>query len=60
MSIEQKIKQNITLAPFTTFKIGGPAKFFIECKNREELSSAIEWAKKNKENFLYWPEEAIF
>ncbi len=52
MPIEQKIQQNVVLAPFTTFKIGGPAKFFVEVKSKEELSGAIGWARENKENFF--------
>lgn len=52
MSIEQKIQQNIPLAPLTTFKIGGSAKFFIEVKTKKELTGAIEWAKENKEKFF--------
>ena len=47
--IQSKIKQNIPLAPLTTFKIGGPAKFFIEVKTREDLLGAYEWAKDHKE-----------
>jgi UDP-N-acetylmuramate dehydrogenase len=41
------IQQNIPLAPFTTFKIGGPAKFFCEVKNEEELLEALNYSKKN-------------
>lgn len=44
-----EIKKNIPLALLTTFKIGGPAKFFIEVENKEELIAATEWAKENKE-----------
>ncbi len=52
MPIEQKIKQNISLAPFTTFKIGGPAKFFIEVNLKEELADVYEWAKEKKEEIF--------
>lgn len=52
MPIEAKIKQNISLALFTTFKIGGPAKFFIEIKLKEELVEAYKWAKNNKEKIF--------
>ncbi|MFA6106744.1 MAG: UDP-N-acetylmuramate dehydrogenase [Patescibacteria group bacterium] len=44
-----KIKKNIPLAPLTTFKIGGPAKFFIEVKTKGELKDAVIFAEKNKE-----------
>lgn len=49
MSIRQKIKEKVILAPFTTFKIGGPAKFYIEIKSKDDLSDVFDWAKENKE-----------
>ena len=53
MEIKDKIKKDIPLAPLTTFKIGGPAKFFIEVKTKEELTEALEWAKKNDEKIYF-------
>ncbi len=47
-----EIKKNISLAPYTTFKIGGPAKFFAEIKTKEDLLEALAWARKNKEQFF--------
>jgi UDP-N-acetylmuramate dehydrogenase len=41
------IQKNIPLAPLTTFKIGGPAKFFAEVRNEAELLEALDFAKKN-------------
>lgn len=41
------IQKNIPLAPFTAFKIGGLAKFFVEVKDEKELIEAINYAKKN-------------
>ena len=41
------IQNNILLAPYTTFKIGGPARYFVSVSSEEELKSAAEWAKKN-------------
>jgi len=52
MPIEEKIEQNIALAQFTTFKIGGPAKFFVEVDNEHELIEAISWAKSNGHKFF--------
>lgn len=40
--------KGIILAPHTTFKIGGPAKYFFEVKTRKELIKALRWAKENK------------
>ena len=31
------IEKNIELKKYTTFKIGGPAKYFVEVKTIEEL-----------------------
>lgn len=42
-----RIKKNIKLAPYTTYKIGGPAKYFIEAKTKEEVLEALEYAEKN-------------
>lgn len=43
------VEKNINLAPFSNFKIGGPAEFFVEVKNKEELEEAVKWAEENKE-----------
>ncbi|MDD5043264.1 MAG: UDP-N-acetylmuramate dehydrogenase [Patescibacteria group bacterium] len=40
----QNIKIDEPLAPYTTFKIGGPARYFLEVKDIEELKSAIRAA----------------
>jgi UDP-N-acetylmuramate dehydrogenase len=41
------IKQGISLKNYTTFKIGGKAKYFTEIKNLQELKQVIQWAKEN-------------
>lgn len=47
------VKENITLAPYTTFGIGGPAKFFCEVTNITEIKEALEYSKKNQlESFI--------
>lgn len=50
MNIDNKIQKDVVLAPLTTFKIGGPAKFFIEVKTKEEFTLALDWAEENKED----------
>ena len=35
-----KFKKNILLKNYTTFKIGGPAKYFFEAKSKEDLIEA--------------------
>lgn len=44
------IIKNKILAPFTTFKIGGPAENFCEVKTTAELITAVDLAKTN-----HWP-----
>lgn len=41
------IQKNIPLAQYTTFKIGGPAKFFVEVKEKNELKEAVQYARDN-------------
>lgn len=43
-SIESKIEKNKILAPLTTYKIGGPAEYFINIKTKEELMAAVNLA----------------
>ena len=42
-----QIQNNILLAPYTTFKIGGPAKFFCVVKDQFEALEACEFAQEN-------------
>jgi len=46
------ITENIILAPYTVFNIGGPADFFCEVKNKEELVEVLDWARDNKTPFF--------
>ena len=41
-------KHNVTLAPYTTFKIGGRAKLFIEVNDPIGLAEALETAAREK------------
>ncbi|KKP81683.1 MAG: UDP-N-acetylenolpyruvoylglucosamine reductase [Candidatus Moranbacteria bacterium GW2011_GWF1_35_5] len=42
-----KILENVILAPQTTFKIGGVAKFFTEVFNDDEVIEAVNYAREN-------------
>jgi len=44
----KNVQENIPLAPYTTFKIGGPARYFFIAKNIEEIKNAIKVAKDLK------------
>jgi len=43
-----EIKENISLKDYSTFRIGGIAKYFLIAKNKEELKIAIKKAKELK------------
>ena len=47
-----RLLRNIPLAAHTTFKIGGPADFFFEAKNAEELIFAIRTAREYDTHFF--------
>jgi len=42
-----KIKKNISLAQYTTFKIGGLAKYFLIVNNLKDLIEGVKFAKQN-------------
>lgn len=39
------IQENISLAPFTTLKVGGPARYFAEARSEDEVRGAVDFAK---------------
>ena len=39
-----RVRRDVPLAPFTTFKVGGPAEFFIETQNEQEIIEALKIA----------------
>jgi UDP-N-acetylmuramate dehydrogenase len=40
-----QLTENQPLAPFTTFGIGGPARWFAEARNEDEIAEACDWAR---------------
>lgn len=46
------IQKNVKLAEYSTFKIGGEAKNFVEVKNEDEFLEAMDYAKKNNLKFF--------
>jgi UDP-N-acetylmuramate dehydrogenase len=40
------IEENKPLAPFTTFKIGGAARWFVEAASEGEIVEAVSWARE--------------
>ncbi|MGC8651301.1 MAG: UDP-N-acetylmuramate dehydrogenase [Minisyncoccia bacterium] len=41
------VKQNVSLKDYTTFKIGGKAKFLAEVQNQNQLIETLRWARHN-------------
>ena len=42
-----EVRENVSLAQYTTIKIGGSARYFFIAENKEELIKAIKAAKEN-------------
>jgi UDP-N-acetylmuramate dehydrogenase len=43
--LEGRVQQNVTIAPYTSFGIGGPARFFFIAKNPTEIIRAVRAAR---------------
>ena len=39
------IQENVPLAPMTTLQVGGPARFFVEARNEDEVREATRFAR---------------
>ncbi|MCK5211818.1 UDP-N-acetylmuramate dehydrogenase [Candidatus Parcubacteria bacterium] len=52
MNIKDKIQKDIALKPFTTWQVGGAAKYYLEIKSKDDLSAAYFWAK-DKQKKIY-------
>lgn len=40
------LQYNVILAPFTTYRIGGPADLFVEVNSQDELAQAVQAARQ--------------
>jgi UDP-N-acetylmuramate dehydrogenase len=40
------IRENLSLAPMTTFQVGGPARFFTEARTIDDVNKAVAQARK--------------
>lgn len=47
------VEKNVPLAPLTTFKIGGKARYFFHATSAKDLSEAADFAKKEKLPLLF-------
>lgn len=46
------VKENEPLAPYTIYKIGGPARFFIEVRTAQELEESVRYAAGKQTPFF--------
>lgn len=46
-NIEELIRKDVILKPYTTFKCGGPAKYFAEPSSEDEIRQLVLWAAEN-------------
>jgi UDP-N-acetylmuramate dehydrogenase len=51
-SVTLEIKEGVPLAPFTTFKIGGPAKYFADVRSESDIHEAMQWAREHETKFV--------
>jgi UDP-N-acetylmuramate dehydrogenase len=42
------IQQNVDLAPLTTFRIGGPARWFVHAQTEADVVDAVAWAREQR------------
>lgn len=42
-----QILQDIPLAPYTTLKVGGPARYFVEARSETEILEALAYAREH-------------
>ncbi|HEX2948438.1 MAG TPA: UDP-N-acetylmuramate dehydrogenase, partial [Armatimonadota bacterium] len=40
------IRENIPLAPLTTLRVGGPARYFLHARNCDEVETGVRWARE--------------
>jgi UDP-N-acetylmuramate dehydrogenase len=41
-----RIQENVSLAPFTTFRIGGAARFFVQARSVADIEAAVAFAQQ--------------
>jgi len=46
--IETKIAEYVSLQPYTTYRIGGPARYFLLAESTDEVVDAIHWSRERR------------
>lgn len=52
LKLSKRILKNVDLAPYTTFRIGGKAKYFFEAKSNNDIISLVNFCRKKKLPFF--------
>ncbi|MBI3442539.1 MAG: UDP-N-acetylmuramate dehydrogenase [Candidatus Sungbacteria bacterium] len=47
-----EVKENVPLAPYTIYKIGGPARFFVKASSADDVREALAFAAEKKLPFV--------
>jgi len=47
ISSSVQILENIPIAPFTTLRVGGPARYFVETRSEAEIVEALSYAREH-------------
>lgn len=42
--LEHRIREEVPLAPYTTFQVGGAARYFLEAEDELDIEAALGWA----------------
>ena len=50
--MQLQVKENIPLAPYTIYKIGGMARFFVEAESEEEIRQVLAFAHEKALPFI--------
>lgn len=48
----QEVREQVPLAPQTTFEIGGAARYFVDVRSESEIREAITWAREKNIGFV--------
>lgn len=47
--LKHSIRTNVPLKDYSTFKLGGPAKFFVEVDDLQRLANVLKWAQAHQQ-----------
>lgn len=49
---KKRLKKGVKLGRYTTYKIGGPARYFFTAKNEEQIAGAVSWARRQSISYF--------